>query len=379
MQYNSHSNHPPKKPTNKALSFNLIEAFAGSGGLSLGLVQSGFNLLYAFDNDEMAVATHNQNLGVHAEVQDVRAVKGKNLLLKAGLLPGSLDLFAGGPPCQGFSKQKRGAHLGDDRNSLVLEYARVVKELKPKFFLFENVAIFGQKRGKEFLIEISKMLSEYQLHSHIMNSACFGLAQTRKRFIIVGKHQDIFAEFQFPVGDISMSVTVGDALEGLPEPPNDYSVHPDFANHQNARVSAKNIERFSYVPQGGGWRDIPFDLRLACHQKVDATKGGWPDVYGRLEWEGKCPTITGGFDSFTRGRYGHPLQDRPLTPREAARLQGFPDSFAFLGNRSEVRRQIGNAVPPPLAKALGHEIQKTLLIEEGIIKDERQKLLLLEK
>ena len=93
-----------------------------------------------------------------------------------------------------------------------------------------------------------------------------------------------------------------------------------------------------------------------ARRHIQIATGGWPDVYGRLKWDGQCPTITGGFDSFTRGRYGHPLQDRPLTPREAARLQGFPDDFVFLGTRADIRRQIGNAVPPPLARIIGRAI-----------------------
>ena len=98
-------------------------------------------------------------------------------------------------------------------------------------------------------------------------------------------------------------------------------------------------------------------------------EGGWPDVFGRLRWDGLCPTITGGFDSFTRGRYGHPLHDRPLTPREAARIQGFPDSHHFVGNRGEVRSQIGNAVPPPVAFGVGTHILHSLLVADGILEE----------
>jgi DNA (cytosine-5)-methyltransferase 1 len=171
--------------------------------------------------------------------------------------------------------------------------------------------------------------------------------------------------------------TVGEVLEGLPEPPQDYSEHPDLANHYVARVTPINVKRFSYVPQGGGWWDIPEDLRLECHRNVDRTSGGWPDVYGRLRFDGQAPTITGGFDSFTRGRYGHPLQDRPLTPREAARLQGFPDWYRFSGNRADVRFQIGNAVPPPLAEVIGRSIIRSLRIEDGVVKPQEDELALM--
>ncbi len=106
---------------------------------------------------------------------------------------------------------------------------------------------------------------------------------------------------------------------------------------------------------------------MRCHQKVDRRSGGWPDVYGRLKLDGQAPTITAGFDSFTRGRYGHPLRDRPLTPREAGRLQGFPDDFRFYGTRWDVRSQVGNAVPPPLGEVIGRAICYTLMVEDGLV------------
>ena len=209
-------------------------------------------------------------------------------------------------------------------------------------------------------------MSAYRIYPHFYNSAEYGLPQTRQRFIAVGRRRDVEAGFTIPEPTVRRWKTVGEVLSGLPEPPEDYSEHPKFPNHQRARVTEINIRRFSYVPQGGGWQSIPEHLRLECHKNVDPTSGGWPDVYGRLEWNGQCPTITGGFDSFTRGRYGHPLHDRPLTPREAARIQGFPDSFVFVGTRGDVRSQIGNAVPPPLAAAVGREIARSLRAADGV-------------
>jgi len=333
------------------------------------LERASFIPLFAFDTDEKSVDTYTRNLSGECLVRDVRDLSGAEILQRVGLAIGELALFAGGPPCQGFSKQKRGAHLGDDRNRLVLEYVRLVRELEPRFFFFENVAIFGQKRGREYISEMSKQLAHYRLVPHFYNCADYGLSQKRMRFIIVGRRADQEAPFHPPKPTVTRWATVGEAIGDLPEPPTDYTHHPDFANHQRARVTDLNIERFSHVPQGGGWRDIPERLRLECHKGVDPKSGGWPDVYGRLEWDGQCPTITGGFDSFTRGRYGHPKQDRPLTPREAARIQGFPDDFVFEGTRGHVRSQIGNAVPPPLAEAVGREILRCLLCADGRIVD----------
>lgn len=346
--------------------YTCLEGFSGPGGMSLGLSQAGFDVRLAFDLNPWAVSTYNANLGPHSIQADARELSGAGLLAKADLRQGTLDLFAGGPPCQGFSKQKRGAHLGDSRNELVLQFARLTAEIVPRFFVLENVAMLGGKRGKQFLSDLQRVLLNYQLYPEFYNSADFGLAQTRERFILVGRRRDVDAAFKVPTPRCLPWRTVGDVLCGLPEPPMDYSEHPDFANHQRARVTALNIRRFSFVPQGGGWQDIPEALRLACHQDVDTSRGGWPDVYGRLRWDGQCPTITGGFDSFTRGRYGHPLQDRPLTPREAARLQGFPDSYRFMGNRGDVRSQIGNAVPPPLAKAIGEAVTTCLEVADGV-------------
>ena len=346
-----------------------IDAFCGAGGLTLGLERAGFRTAAAFDKDEKAIETFRLNLGEFGFVDDATTLTGRELLRRIGLREGELDLLAGGPPCQGFSKQKRGAHLGDDRNELVLHFARLVRECSPRFFLVENVDQLGQKRGRDFVERLEAVLGPYVLHPRFYNSADFGVAQTRGRFVLVGKRVDVKVSYRQPKPTTPNWRTVGEVLSGLPEPPSDYSEHPDFPNHMDARVTSINIERFSHVPQGGGWMDIPMHLRLECHKTVNPRSGGWPDVYGRLRADGQAPTITGGFDSFTRGRYGHPFMDRPLTPREAARLQGFPDRFRFCGTRAHVRAQIGNAVPPPLAEAVGRSILHALQVEDRTIDD----------
>ncbi|MNW46169.1 putative BsuMI modification methylase subunit YdiO [compost metagenome] len=347
--------------------FTCIESFCGAGGLGLGLHNAGFKIGAAFDWEPQAVLTYNKNLSNNCFEADVTILPGSKLMERAGIQKGELDLFAGGPPCQGFSKQKKGAHLGDERNRLVLEYVRLVKEMDPKFFMLENVSMLGQKRGKIFIEAIEEELKNYTLYPHFYNSADYGLAQTRERFIIVGKRKDISASFVIPQPTVSKWKTVGEVLKGLPEPPLNFrEEHPDYHNHYRSNVTKLNIERFSYVPQGGGWKDIPWDKRLKCHQNANTSKGGWPDVYGRLKWDGYAPTITGGFDSFTRGRYGHPFENRPITPREAARLQGFPDWYRFYGNRHKVRHQIGNAVPPLLAEAIGLQIIQSLIRENEL-------------
>ncbi|MGC2856757.1 DNA cytosine methyltransferase [Novispirillum sp. DQ9] len=341
--------------------YTAIEGFCGAGGMSLGLLAAGYDVRLAFDVESAHVKTYNHNIpGEHAKTLDASLVTGQQLLEMAGVKPGHLDLFSGGPPCQGFSKQRRGAaSLSDSRNSLVLDFARLVKETDAKSFIFENVQIFGQKRGRDFIQEIADNLKNYRIHAFFVCCSDFGLAQTRGRFLMLGVRRDV-SDIIPVLETSSQRATVFDVIGDLPPPPDDYSEHPAIANHIKCKITALNEKRFSYVPQGGGWKDIPWELRLPCHQTVDSSKGGWPDVYGRLKWDGVCPTITVGFDSFTRGRFGHPEQNRAITPREAARLQGFPDAFRFLGTRMDVRTQIGNAVPPPLAKAAGIAIQAAL-------------------
>lgn len=339
---------------------NAIESFCGAGGMSVGLGRADFDVRFAFDNDQRSVDTYRHNVGEHVDVLDASSVCGAELLERAGLCPGDLDVFSGGPPCQGFSKQRRGAAaLDDPRNGLVREYARLVQETGPKAFLFENVQIFGQKRGRKLIDEVAERLSEYVVHDFFVCSSDFGIAQSRGRFLMIGLHRDLRASVPV-LPTCERQVTVRDAIGDLPPPPADYSEHPEVANHIQCKITPTNSLRIAHVPQGGGWRDIPYELRLPCHQRVDTSKGGWPDVYGRLSWDGVCPTITGGFDSFSRGRYGHPEQDRSITPREAARLQGFDDDFRFIGNRADVRRMIGNAVPPPVAEAAGIAIARSL-------------------
>lgn len=337
-----------------------IESFSGAGGMALGLTRAGFDVRLSFDVVPAHIRTHKYNFEHEAMVLDAIEARGDDLLERAGVRRGELDLFSGGPPCQGFSKQRRGAAAFDDpRNRLVLEFARLTNEMKPRAFLFENVAIFGQKRGTALIAEMQAMLSDYHVHCFQVCSSDFGLAQTRSRFIMIGLRHDTTTERPVLV-HANHRPSVADIIADLPPPPEDYSEHPSIPNHQKCKITKLNEERFSHVPQGGGWQDIPWNLRLPCHQVTDVKKGGWPDVYGRLRWGGTCPTITVGFDSFTRGRYGHPEQHRAITPREAARLQGFPDDFVFLGNRMDVRTQIGNAVPPPLAKAAGLAILRAL-------------------
>jgi len=155
------------------------------------LVRAGFDVRLAFDKDRFSVETHSRNHDHNVECADASDLSGGWLLDKVGLTGIRLDLFCGGPPCQGFSKQNRSAHDGDARNNLILDYVRLVEEIQPRMFMLENVVMLAKKRGRAFIDELSRRLVDYELFPHIYNCADYGLAQTRRRFILVGKHKSV--------------------------------------------------------------------------------------------------------------------------------------------------------------------------------------------
>lgn len=335
-----------------------IDLFSGAGGLSLGLKQAGFRVVAALDNDPVAVRTYAANLGDHIFQAPVEQVSASDLLAKAGLARGECTLLAGGPPCQGFSVQRRGDRE-DSRNGLVLQFIRFVEEIRPKYFLMENVGGMLSKHGRSFMQEFARRASqlEYLLHIRILDASEFGVPQIRRRAFLVGEYAPrSLARFAFPEPtNATNPLTVRFAIGNLPSPPMDGTCHPDFANHyREARLTAINIERIQHIPQGGGREHLPERLQLACHKNNPTHRH--MDVYGRLAWDEPSVTLTARFDSFTRGRFAHPIEDRSLTIREGARIQTFPDTFVFEGNREESARQVGNAVPPLLAKRLGESI-----------------------
>lgn len=330
-----------------------IDCFCGAGGLSLGLSRAGIDCSWAFDANQKAVDTYHRNIGAHVECIDAANLTAEMVLSKVET---GTFLVAGGPPCQGFSRQRRGADK-DERNDLVLTYFSIVAAIKPQFFLMENVPALAGPRGSSYLSLLRKRASEigYHVHQKILNAADYGVPQFRRRLFLVGERIDGLLRFDFPSPSHTPEhyQTVRQALRGLPPPGSNGQY--DIANHKPGHVSELNRLRISHVPPGGGRAHIPEHLQLPCH-RVSVEVAGHRNVYGRLSWDRPANTITTKCNSFTRGMFGHPEEDRNITMREAARLQGFPDSFEFLGGTVDVAHQIGNAVPPPLAQALGEAL-----------------------
>ncbi|UWR76647.1 DNA cytosine methyltransferase [Phaeobacter inhibens] len=339
-----------------------IDLFSGAGGLSLGLLDAGFDVRYALDSDLDAVNTYRYNLGDHIVHSSALELRFGDILERAGLNEGECDFLVGGPPCQGFSQQRRGADE-DDRNHLVTWFGKAVSAIRPKVFLLENVPYISAKRGKAILTEFIKEVqsSGYLVQSAVVDASNFGVPQRRQRFILVGFSEGIGAGYTIPLNSGKSETSIRDAIWDLPSP-DVRGEHDDYANHTGTNISELNRKRISYVPEGGGWQDIPEELQLACHKNH---KGhGRLDVFGRLSWDGMATTITAHSDSFSRGRYAHPSEDRPLTGRELAALQSFPRWFRFVADKKSVARLVGNAVPPLLARALASSIHDELMKPE---------------
>lgn len=329
----------------------FIDAFSGTGGLSLGLVNAGLHPIYAFDLDELACKTYQKNLEGPVEYRSIHTLNRQSIVACFGVP----DVVVGGPPCQGFSTQRRGSPI-DKRNDLVTSYFHFALSLKPRVIVMENVPGVLGTRGRSHMISILGLLYKhgYDSVAGIVDAAWFGVPQHRRRALVVAWDPARAKPFAFEeLKKVDRVRTVRDAIGDLPSPPMDFTEHPKFQNHARVRMSGKNLERIGYVPQGGGRLDIPEHLWLPCHRN---TGHRHLDVYGRLSWDEPAGTITAMFDNFTRGRFAHPGEDRNITNREGARLQSFPDDYVFVGPKKDVARQIGNAVPPLMAEAVGDQV-----------------------
>ena len=335
-----------------------VDSFCGAGGLGLGLQQAGFDIKLSFDIDDKCIDTIKANKkyfdhpAVVADISDM--LNGKALEL-CGMKRGELFLLAGGPPCQGFSIQRRGEDV-DPRNQLVFKYAKLVDELFPKYFVMENVSGIAGKRGKTILEQLLDNLKKigYTVHINLLDAQNYGVPQRRKRYIIVGERNDMGVHYEYPK-TVGKRYTVRDTIGDLPEPPLDGSDYEGIPLHRRDKLSEVNLKRIRALKPGQGREYLPDELLADCH-KIDSSVIGYRNVYGRMEWDDVAPTITARFDSFTRGKFGHPDQDRSISLREGALLQTFPKDFDFVGNKVDIARQIGNAVPPILAKYIGKSI-----------------------
>jgi DNA (cytosine-5)-methyltransferase 1 len=317
--------------------YSAVDLFSGCGGLTEGLRQAGFRVLGAVDNDALAVETYRKN---HRDVvlweADIRTVTGTALLRRLGLRRGELDLLAGCPPCQGFSRlrTKNRTGIDDERNDLVLEFLRLVRELFPRAVMMENVpALADDPRIERVKSELRDL--GYEIRADVLDAGDYGVPQRRRRFVLIASR----------VGRVRfgrrarVKRTVRHAFARV-RPRKRDQLH----NYPDVR-SARILDRIRSIPKDGGSRSaLPTKFQLKCHKKTD----GFKDVYGRMSWDDVAPTITGGCVNPSRGRFLHPEEHRSITLREAAALQTFPPRYFISMERGKyaAAQMIGNALPP---------------------------------
>ncbi len=389
---------------------SVLDLFAGCGGLSVGLEQVGLDVRWANEYWAPAAQTYSLNHPRTVVFQDDANCLLKRMLDGDSSLPrrGEVDVVVGGPPCQGFCGVNRFRDIDDPRNSLVETFFRIVEVLHPRFVVMENVAgILSLEHGRA-VNELLASLREigYDADLFVLQAGTYGVAQTRWRvFVLASRNVEPRLTFPVPLhafprnrpldvgsfksniiqapsleGDLFQSVlppiTVWDAIGDLPNIENGgsyqggYDTEPSgswqermrtgstlVSDHDTIKLGEANLERLNHLPfkHGSCWVDLPAELQPKNLARMGEQK--YFSRFGRLDWDGYFTTITNKPEPYW-GRFFHPEQQRVVSVRECARAQGFPDTFHFHGPLRTRYAQVGNAVPPPLGKAIGWEIRR---------------------
>ena len=359
-------------------SLSAIDLFSGCGGLTVGLKSAGFRVISAVEIEQESYSTYKVN---HPEVkvfhQDIQTVRGKDMYDPNSDRP--LDLVAGCPPCQGFSSLTSKWHTKDPRNDLVLEMKRLVKELRPRAVMMENVPGLAMK-GKPILMKFVRSLEDsgYTVNWDVLQVADYGVPQLRRRFVLLA---GLGFEIALPKpthafngnGGLKPWRTVKDSISDHPTPIRFDEMRklggPQSVGWNVVRVmSPANQRRLKHAIPGSGWTKIPKRLRPKCHQDKDV---GFSNVYGRMVWDEPAPTITGGCTTLSKGRFGHPVEDRTISVREAALLQTFPRDYVFdTPYMDHVCNMIGNALPCEFADVVARACRRGLAAHDRRIRNQ---------
>ena len=323
-----------------------IELFAGAGGLALGLEKSGIKNEALVEIDHTACETLRTNRpNWNVIEQDIHSVDFTHFKNK-------IAVVSGGVPCQAFSYAGKKLGFEDERGTLFAEFVRAVSEITPKMFLFENVVgLLSHDKGRTFRV-ILKAFGDigYDVQYKVLDASYFGVAQKRKRLIIIGSRHDLNINFNYPQPELKQT-TLREALKNVPK-------SAGIAYSENKR---KVME---LVPAGGCWTSLPKDVAEKYMGKSLHSDGGSRGVARSLAWDEPCLTLTASPSQKITERC-HPDETRPLTIREYARIQSFPDEWVFCGSISQQYRQIGNAVPVELARRVGLAIIEALNKSKG--------------
>ncbi len=337
------------------MKIKVFDFFSGCGGTSAGLRRAGMNIVLGIDHDEDTAKTYKKNFP-EAEFMLTDLTKLRTNKLKSyfdDCKPNPV-LFCGCAPCQPFSKQNGWRSKGDPRASLLNHFGRFVRYYKPDFVLVENVpGIQNVSPSASPLADFIKLIKKLGYHTVVgtVDSRDYGVPQKRKRLVLLASLHGVLRlpEKTHGPGTKREYSTVGDWIKNFP-PIRAGGESKTVPNHRAARLSKKNLKRISATPPGGSRSCWPKHLILKCHKSEHA---GHTDVYGRLRKDQPASALTTRCISLSNGRFGHPTQNRAISIREAASLQTFDPNFIFVGSLISMAKQIGNAVPVLLAKALG--------------------------
>ena len=334
---------------------SAVDLFCGVGGLTFGLSQANIDVRLGVDIDPSTQHPFEKNNTAAFQLADVSNLE--SATITKHFAPGSTTLLAGCAPCQPFStyaqKAKRNGKSRNDRGSkddwkLVERFGELIEEVQPDLVTMENVPPLLRAPVYEQLL---RSLKGYWFDAQVVDCRTIGLPQTRKRLVLVASRLGPIKLPKFEHEQKSVRSTIGDlpALTAGETDKNDRI-------HRASSLSEINLKRIRASIPGGTWRDWPEELMAGCH--VRDTGVTYPAVYGRMEWDKQSPTITTQCFGYGNGRFGHPEQDRAISLREAAMLQGFPRNYSFLPDDKPVSfatlgRLIGNAVPVTLGKAIG--------------------------
>lgn len=337
----------------------VFDFFSGCGGTSCGFQQAGLDIVLGLDFDKDAANTYRINFPTASFIEgDIRTLN-VDILQPWIVARDSPILFSGCAPCQPFSRQNQNKIKTDPRRSLLAEFGRFVEHWLPDYVFIENVPGMQRMKGDTGPLKSFKTLLKklgYSFDVKILPALWFGVPQTRERLVLLAsRHAEItLPEATHGAGKTPFT-TVRDWIADLP-PLVAGETDPRDPNHQAASLSELNLTRIASTPEGGGRQHWPQNLLLECHKNHT----GHTDVYGRLTWSKPAAGLTTRCISYSNGRFGHPEQNRALSVREAASLQTFPRSFSFSGNLNSKARQIGNAVPPLMARCVGNSIRDHL-------------------
>ena len=331
--------------------------FCGIGGLTRGLLNSGIAVVAGIDHDErcrLAYERNNHDVGfIHKDIGDLEL---GDLGLAGPLPEGNGLLFAGCAPCQPFSRHRKQSTEAKPEGTLLRQFGRLIQAAIPDYVLVENVPGIAKVPGFSTFRRFLRMLDELGYH-HVhanLDAKLYGVPQNRRRLVLIARRRGRASLPKASHGNGLRPIeTVRQTISHFP-PIEAGESHPTVPNHISAAVSDINLERLRATPGDGGDRlSWPEELNLPCHI---GSHTGHTDVYGRMFWDRPAPTLTGRCISISNGRYGHPEQNRAISLREAAALQTFPDNYKFFGYRTDITKQIGNAVPVELAEKIGKHI-----------------------